>query len=98
MRGCISPEERIRLPGRYHWPMVEGSRNLVRVRRRQDRGVAEIKTLSHSCYKTMTRAHRAGVIARIALHNPIGAAVYVAVSLAVKTRLFSSNVVWTRGR
>lgn len=95
----FSPEERIRLPGRYHWPMVEGFRNLVRVRRRQDRGVAEIKTLFPQLLQNDDpRPSGMRAMARIALNNPIGAAVYVAVSLAVKTRLFSSNVAWTRGR
>uniref|UniRef100_A0AAN0MD34 Uncharacterized protein n=1 Tax=Yoonia rhodophyticola TaxID=3137370 RepID=A0AAN0MD34_9RHOB len=38
----FTPAERVEVPATYIWPMVEGFGNLVRVRRRQDIGVAEI--------------------------------------------------------
>jgi glycosyltransferase involved in cell wall biosynthesis len=93
------PKERVRLPGRYHWPMVEGFRNLTRVRRRQDRGVEEIKELFPQLLQNDDRRpSSAHSLARVALTRPLAATVYVAVALAVQTNLFASNVVWTRGR
>ena len=41
-RLCFAPSERVSVPATYSWPMVEGLGALIRVRRRQDRGVAEI--------------------------------------------------------
>lgn len=95
----FTPDERIRLPGRYHWPMVEGFRNLVRVRRRQDHGVAEIaqrfpELLPNDDPRPLSKAQLLGVI----LRHPIGFVVYAAVSLAVRTRLFATKDAWARGR
>lgn len=38
----FAPDERVQIDAPYDWPLVEGFGALVRVRRRQDRGVAEI--------------------------------------------------------
>lgn len=98
-RLSFTPEERLRLPGRYHWPMVEGFRNLVRVRRRQNIGVEEIARLypdlpQNDDLRPLTCAH----LMRIALRHPFGMMAYLAVSLAVKTPLFASTEAWARGR
>ena len=38
----FAPEERVSVPASFDWPMIEGFAPLVKVRRRQDEGVAEI--------------------------------------------------------
>ncbi len=95
----FAPEERLRLPGRYHWPMVEGFRNLVRVRRRQNIGVAEIARLFPGLpANDDKRVLPPGDLARLAIRDPLGFLAYAAVSLAVRTPLYASSEHWVRGR
>jgi len=93
----FAPHERIGLPATYSWPMVEGFARLARVRRRQDAGVAELATrwpdLLHNEGKPRLEA---GALARLALADPAGFAIYAAVSLAV--RFGRSQGAWVRGR
>ncbi len=93
----FTPHERIELPARYHWPMVEGLSNLIRVRRRQDAGVREIARLypallDNEAKAPLTRGH----LARLALTDPLGLAVYLTVHVAVRLRPAATT--WTRGR
>lgn len=93
----FSPDERIEVGAAYHWPMVEGFRNLVRVRRRQDAGVEEIARLfpallANEAKAPVTRA----LLASLAVTDPLGLAVYLTVHVAVRLRRKSSD--WTRGR
>lgn len=97
VRLLFAPSERIGLPATYSWPMVEGGRRLVRVRRRQDAGVAEIAArwpdlLGNEGKARLTRA----ALVRLALADPLGFATYAAVSLAV--RLGPRSRDWVRGR
>ncbi len=97
VRLLFAPSERVGLPATYSWPMVEGGRRLVRVRRRQDAGVAEIAArwpdlLANEGKAPLTRA---GLV-RLALADPPGFAIYAAVSLAV--RLGPRSRDWVRGR
>lgn len=98
-RLSFSPSERIKLPGKYHWPLVEGFRNLTRVRRRQNAGVAE---LAETHPKLLENDDKANPNWRETLHlfgqDPSGFAAYALVTLAVKTPLFRSTQRWTRGR
>ena len=95
----FAPEERLRLPGRYHWPMVEGFRNLVRVRRRQNIGVAEIAHLFPGLpANDDKRVLTPGDLSRLAIRDPLGFLAYAAVSLAVRTPLYASSERWVRGR
>lgn len=97
VRLQFAPEERIGCPATYTWPMVEGWRNLVRVRRRQDAGVAEIAARWPDLPRREGRERLgAGGLARLALADPVGFAVYAAVSLAVRLRPASRS--WVRGR
>ena len=91
------PEQRIEVPARYHWPMIEGWAGLVRVRRRQDAGVREIRALypGLAAHDDTPPPGLAG-IARRALRHPAGFAVYVSVALAVRARRADTG--WTRGR
>ncbi|SDN58494.1 Glycosyltransferase involved in cell wall bisynthesis [Lutimaribacter pacificus] len=97
VRLQFTPEERIEVPARYHWPMVEGFGNLVRVRRRQDEGVRELHRLwpglaDREAKDTLSRAQLAGLF----LRKPVPFIVYALVHVAV--RLKRSGTEWTRGR
>lgn len=93
----FAPNERIEVPARYHWPMVEGFRNLVRVRRRQDEGVREVRRLFPDLVANEAKApvSKAGAM-RLLITDPLGFGVYLAVHLAV--RLKPATADWTRGR
>ena len=98
VRLSFAPDERFRVPATYSWPMIEGFRNLVRVRRRQDRGVQEIEALFPELLKNDdTPRLSMGRLVRLALRDPIGFAAYALIKLAVKTPL-SSGAGWVRGR
>lgn len=97
VRLHFTPAERLGVPATYSWPMVEGPRRLIRVRRRQDAGVAEIaarypQLLPNDGTPRLTLAG----LARLALRDPFGFATYAALSLAV--RLGRAQQGWTRGR
>ncbi|MES2915813.1 MAG: glycosyltransferase [Pseudomonadota bacterium] len=97
VRLCFTPAERIEVSARYHWPMVEGFFNLVRVRRRQDAGVAELRRLYPALFVNENKASLTPVaLAGIALSAPLGFLVYVTVHLAVRLRPPAAD--WTRGR
>ncbi|MCZ4351261.1 glycosyltransferase [Roseovarius aestuarii] len=92
----FTPSERVQLSQTYGWPMVEGWRNLVKVRRRQDKGVAEIAGLYPGLLRNEAKQPLgAGGVVRRALRDPVGFCVYAAVSLAVK---LPGQGGWTRGR
>jgi glycosyltransferase involved in cell wall biosynthesis len=97
VRLHFRPEERIEVPAKYLWPMVEGFANLVRVRRRQDAGVAEL----HATYPALLANEAKApltlpALMAIALSDPLGFLVYTAVHIAVRLRPASGS--WTRGR
>lgn len=93
----FAPAERHLVPASYDWPVAEGFRALTRVRRRQDRGVAEIAArfpaLLHNDDKAALGARG---LARLALSDPAGLATYVTVALASRLRRDSGE--WSRGR
>ncbi|WP_198039804.1 glycosyltransferase [Salipiger abyssi] len=97
VRLSFAPEERAGVPAPYDWPIAEGFGNLVRVRRRQDAGVAEIAArypdLLANDDKMPFPASRKLVMA---LRDPLGFAVYSGVALAVRLRPAAEG--WSRGR
>jgi glycosyltransferase involved in cell wall biosynthesis len=99
VRLCFAPEERIGVEAGYLWPIVEGGRNLLKVRRRQDAGVAEIAAL-YPLLLANDDKPRFGLRRALALavHDPIGFAVYA--SIGFLARLGRSRVQgqWSRGR
>lgn len=99
VRLSFNPDERQRLPAGYSWPMVEGFRNLVRVRRRQDAGVTQIADRYPALLANDdTPAPGLPLILRQALRDPFGFAAYAAVKLAVRTPFARSAHFWARGR
>lgn len=97
VRLHFTPEERIEVPARYHWPIVEGFVNLVRVRRRQNAAVADLRQRWPALVANEAMAPlTVGRLLRVAGHVPIGLAIYILVQLA--TRLRPAPGDWTRGR
>lgn len=99
VRLQFSPPQRLAVPEYFDWPMVEGFRNLVRVRRRQDRGVREVTRLYPELGRNDGKTRPGfALLARLALRDPLGFMVYSSVSAVV--RMSSGNVgpVWERGR
>lgn len=94
VRLSFAPHERKQVPARYHWPLVEGFSNLVRVRRRQNAGVEELRRLHPDLFANDDKAQAR--ILPLLLRMPVSFAVYSAVSLAV--RFSRQDVGWTRGR
>jgi glycosyltransferase involved in cell wall biosynthesis len=97
VRLLFQPAERVQVAATYTWPMIEGFASLVRVRRRQDAGVAEIaarypQLLANEAKPPPTRRW----LAVAALRDPAGFAVYAAVTLTVRMGAASGD--WTRGR
>ncbi|MCC6000239.1 MAG: glycosyltransferase [Pararhodobacter sp.] len=98
VRLHFAPSERQRVTAPYDWPMVEGFGRLVRVRARQDRGVAEIARLYPALManEAKSRPGKRWLIAR-ALTNPLAFAIYAAVTLAVRLGA-GGHSGWVRGR
>ena len=97
VRLQFRPAERLECPATYEWPMVEGFAALVRVRRRQDLGVAEIAALHPNLMEREAKP-RLGFrrLLQLAAQDPVGFGAYVAVALAV--RLGPRGRDWVRGR
>ncbi len=94
----FAPEERIGVPAPYHWPIAEGFGALVRVRRRQDAGVAEIVRKFPALLANDDKpAFPARAKLAMALRDPLGFAVYAGVAVASRlTRRRAQG--WSRGR
>lgn len=96
VRLQFTPDERTRVPATYTWPLVEGFSALVRVRRRQDAGVAELQRLFPGILEREGKAPiTPGLLARLALSDPAGFLTYICVSLAVRSK---RETAWSRGR
>ena len=97
VRLHFTPQERHQVPARYHWPMVEGLSNLIRVRRRQDAGTAEVDRLYPQLRPNEGKADvGAGDLLRLALAAPLGFVVYAIIRLAVRMKRPAAE--WSRGR
>lgn len=98
VRLSFAPTERFAVPAPYLFPLIEGFRRLVRVRRRQNIGVAEVARLypqliCNDDEPRMSLTRMLGIAAR----DPVGFIVYTAVALAVHLPA-GSSAVWARGR
>ncbi|MFV0512338.1 MAG: glycosyltransferase family 2 protein [Jhaorihella sp.] len=96
VRLQFAPPERVGIAAGYVWPMVEGFANLVRVRRRQNEGVAQIAVRYPALLANDDKARPR--IGALAMRDPVGFAAYALVALAVKTPLFRGRGGWARGR
>jgi glycosyltransferase involved in cell wall biosynthesis len=98
-RYNFNDDERHKVPASFDWPITEGFANLVRVRRRQDTGLEEIRRLYPDLAARMTPTtprlrRKLGLFFR----DPIGFTVYSAVAVAVRLPVFKSETRWYRGR
>ncbi|WP_417597750.1 glycosyltransferase family 2 protein [Pararhodobacter oceanensis] len=98
VRIQFTPDERVKVAAPYDWPMAEGLRNLVRVRRRQDQGVAELALLEPVLMGNEGKASpsKAWLIARL-LRDPLAFVTYAAVTLLVRMG-WGAQEGWVRGR
>jgi glycosyltransferase involved in cell wall biosynthesis len=97
VRLNFAPEERVQCAATYDWPMIEGFAALVRVRRRQDRGVTELAALYPDLLAQEAKGRMSATrLIALALRDPVAFAVYAAVSLRV--RLGRGSATWVRGR
>lgn len=98
VRLQFTPEERLSVPAPYDWPMVEGFARLVRVRRRQDQGVAELAALHPGLMANEGKARPGKLwLLRRLLGDPLAFATYAAVTLAVRLG-WARQAGWVRGR
>lgn len=100
VRLSFTPEERVGVAASFTWPMVEGFANIRRVRRRQNEGVEEVNRLYPDLVANNDPARLSPFGAlRLALTDPVGFAVYIAMTLAVKRDMAKGvDGAWTRGR
>lgn len=97
VRLQFNPAERVLVPAHYDWPIAEGFANLVKVRRRQDAGVAQVaRDYPALMANDGTPALGLPGLLKLALSNPAAFAVYAAVALNV--RLTPGGTEWSRGR
>lgn len=96
VRLQFTPAERLPLAASFDWPIAEGADALVKVRRRQNRGVDQIAQQFGHLLANNDPPAPAGTIRRLALADPVGFAVYAGVALAVKLR--RANDDWVRSR
>jgi len=98
VRLCFRPNERVGVSEPYTWPLVEGWRNLVRVRKRQNAGVEEIKqNYGHLLENDDKPDFPWRQKLKLAIKEPVGFAVYSAVALAVRLSGGDKSA-WSRGR
>lgn len=90
----FTPDERLQVPAAYDWPLPEGLGPLIRVRARQDRGVAQIARLYPALMAREAKPPAA--LAPMIRAAPLGFLVYALVALAVK--LGAGGNGWARGR
>jgi glycosyltransferase involved in cell wall biosynthesis len=107
VRLLFGPEERVAVSASYDWPIVEGFAALVRVRRRQDRGVRQVAALYPDLMANEDKASLGLTgAAMLFLRNPVGFTVYASVALVVRLKdrgrsgsLSGAGVPdWSRGR
>lgn len=97
VRLQFTPSERHAVDPTYNWPIADGFGRLVKVRRRQDAGVAEIaKRYPQSAANEDKASLGLTGALKLAVRDPIGFGVYAAVGLAV--RLGRQEAEWSRGR
>jgi len=94
----FTPEERLRVAGRYDWPMIEGFTRLVQVRRRQNIGVAEIADRYPGLMKNDDTYDQAQPLWKRAVADPLAFGAYITVRLAVRLPILRTKNRWARGR
>ncbi len=97
----FAPDERVQLPQPYDWPLTEGFLPLVRVRRRQNEGVRQLRALFPALFANDTNPRPGpGWLLGRALRDPVAFCIYAAVVVAVRLRgrAGAGQPRWARGR
>jgi len=98
VRLHFTPTERKNVAAAFEWPIVEGFKNLVKVRRRQDVGVTEIAALYPDLLANEQKSRLTPTrLLQLAAADPVGFMVYASVALATKLPARSQEK-WVRGR
>ncbi|MCC5961287.1 MAG: glycosyltransferase [Rhodobacteraceae bacterium] len=96
VRLQFAPHERVQVGATYDWPMVEGLARLVRVRRRQDQGLAQLAALFPDLMQNDDKP-RPDVRALLKA-DPVGFGVYAVISALVRLTRRRNHTGWARGR
>lgn len=96
VRLQFAPRERVQVGATYDWPMAEGLARLVRVRRRQDQGIAQLATLFPDLMQNDDKVRPD--IRALLKTDPVGFCVYAAVSGLVRLTRRRDATSWARGR
>ncbi|MFK7837219.1 MAG: glycosyltransferase family 2 protein [Sulfitobacter sp.] len=94
----FTPAERVGVSAPYDWPMIEGFKRLVQVRRRQDAGVAEIAARYPALMGNDDGHDGAQPLWRRAVADPVGFAAFAAVRITVRLPIWQTDNRWVRGR
>jgi glycosyltransferase involved in cell wall biosynthesis len=94
VRVNFAPSERAQVEATYRWPMVNSLSRLLRVRRRQDQGTAQIA--AQFPHLMVNEGKAAPILPPLIKADPLGFAVYACVSALV--RLTRGGNDWARGR
>ena len=94
----FSPDERCAVQATYEWPMVEGFKKLVQVRRRQDIGVAEIVARFPELMGNDDPPHQIKPLWRRVCADPLAFLCFLMVRCAIRLPILRSDTRWVRGR
>lgn len=99
VRFQFAPDEMHGVPATYSWPITEGFANLVRVRRRQDQGLKQMREKLPDLAGRMERTapDRLEKL-KLFLKDPLGFLIYASVAVTVRLPLFRNRSAWDRGR
>ncbi len=95
-RVNFTPSERVQVDATYRWPMVSSLPRLLRVRRRQDQGTAQIA--AEFPHLMGNEAKPAPILRPLIKADPLGFMVYACVSLIVRLTRGAAGSAWARGR
>jgi len=99
VRMHFTTSEMVGTDARYSWPITEGLGNLIRVRRRQNEGLAKMHEdfPANMANWDQTAPDMAQKL-RLLMKDPIGFVIYSGVALAVKLSPRKNSDGWYRGR
>ncbi|HGG06678.1 MAG TPA: glycosyltransferase [Aliiroseovarius sp.] len=97
VRLTFTPDQRVQVPAPYDWPVVEGWRALLKVRRRQNAGVREVAAkFPHLIANDDKPPLGSSRTLAMALRDPIGFAIYATIGLLARRSDPAQD--WSRGR
>lgn len=98
VRALFTPDERVRVDASYTWPLAEGARRIVKVRRRQEVGNRELAALRPGLQVPPAERHGWRDLARLASRDPAGVLVYAALTGWAKLTVDMRDRRWHTGR